>query len=211
MNAPQHAEHAQVEQAHDSHTQDETSHSFAPGHPEHVAPVAPASNKAVKFVENVLFNVRWTLLVFYLGLVAVLGLYAFAFVKEVIELFPQAIRLSALALKVEILDFVDTVMVGNLVKLIVTGSYHSFVSKAHGRANEAVSSGQLKIKISTSILVICSIALLRNFITASGPTIWDQMLKDLAIFGMLLVCSLVLSVIEYLHVKGEVLEHGMDH
>jgi uncharacterized membrane protein YqhA len=41
------------------------------------------------------------------------------------------------------LEAVDTVMIATLVKMIITGSYHSFVDKNHGQPNESSSSGML--------------------------------------------------------------------
>jgi uncharacterized membrane protein YqhA len=37
------------------------------------------------------------------------------------------------------LEAVDTVMIATLVKMIITGSYHSFVDKNHGQPNESSS------------------------------------------------------------------------
>jgi len=50
------------------------------------------------------------------------------------------------------LHAVDIVMIANLVKMIITGSYHSFIDKTHNEEIEKVSSGMLKVKMSTSIL-----------------------------------------------------------
>jgi uncharacterized membrane protein YqhA len=43
-------------------------------------------------------------------------------------------------------------MIANLVKMIITGSYHSFVDKEHGFKGENANSGMLKVKISTSLI-----------------------------------------------------------
>ena len=55
------------------------------------------------------------------------------------------------------LEDVDIVMIANLVKMIITGSYNSFVSKKHDDENEKVSSGMLKVKMSTSIMGVSAI------------------------------------------------------
>jgi uncharacterized protein (TIGR00645 family) len=159
------------------------------------------------FIESILFNVKWLLLLFYLGLVLVMLLYAFSFVKAIIAVAVQAVSLPVAEMKIVALDFVDIVMVANLVKMIITGSYNSFVSKDHGRPNENISSGTLKIKISTSIIVVCAINLLRNFV--ADHTSWSDVQAKLWIFGSFLATTLVLGILEYLHVRGEAIEAQM--
>jgi uncharacterized protein (TIGR00645 family) len=167
------------------------------------------NSRWVIWVENVIFNVKWILVLFYLGLVVVMLLYAYAFVRSILLLAPQAPGFSTDQMKIVVLDFVDIVMVANLVKMIIAGSYNSFVSKAHGRPNENISSGTLKIKISTSIIVVCSIDLLRNLIIPNVD--WDHMRIKLSIFSLFLVTTLVLGILEYLHIKGQAIEAGIQH
>jgi uncharacterized protein (TIGR00645 family) len=165
--------------------------------------------RAVRLLESVLFNVKWILPVFYLGLAVVLLLYGVAFGKEIWNIIPRAASLSTDEMKIVVLDFVDLVMVASLVKMIITGSYNSFVNKDHGRANENISSGMLKIKISTSIIVVCSIHLLRTFVAEHSS--WEDIQRKLCIYAAFLISALVLGVLEYLHQKGEALEKEEEH
>lgn len=159
----------------------------------------------VKLVERLLFNVRWVLPIFYLGLVVILGLYGYAFAKEIWHVLGEAGDMTMDKAKVIALDFVDVVMIANLVKMIVTGSYHSFISKLHGYPGENVSSGMLKVKIASSVVVVMMIHLLRTF-TEGAPDA-EALSQKLTIFGAVSTVMLVLACIEYLHIKGEVLEH----
>ena len=134
-------------------------------------------------------------------------LYGYAFVRSILLLAPQAVGFSTDQMKIVVLDFVDIVMVANLVKMIITGSYNSFVSKDHGRPNENISSGTLKIKISTSVIVVCAIHLLRNFV--ADHTSWGDLQAKLWIFASFLATTLVLGILEYLHVRGEAIEAQM--
>jgi uncharacterized protein (TIGR00645 family) len=158
----------------------------------------------ISLVEAIVFNVKWVLLLFYLGLVAVLLMFAFAYAKEVALLTTHAAAMSTEEMKIVALEFVDVVMVANLIKMIITGSYNSFVSKDHGRPNENISSGTLKIKISTSIIVVSAIYLLRNFV--SNNSAWEEIRVKLLIFALFLATTLVLGILEYLHVKGQEIE-----
>lgn len=164
-----------------------------------------ASNWCVKAVENVIFNVRWLLNPFYLGLIFVLFLYGYSYIHGIIHLVTTGYNLSTDELKIIVLDTVDVVMVANLVKMIITGSYNSFVSKAHGYVNENISSGMLKIKIATSILVVAAIHLLKEFV--NPETNWANMWKQLVIYVAFLATAYVLGKLEFLHIQGEAIEH----
>jgi uncharacterized protein (TIGR00645 family) len=160
-------------------------------------------------IESILFNVKWILPLFYLGLVIVLFLYGIAYLRGIFSIIAEAPTFSTENMEIIVLDFVDVVMIANLVKMIIAGSYNSFVSKDHGRQNENISSGTLKIKISTSIIVVCSIHLLRNFV-AEGLN-WEVIQCKLWIFAAFLATTLVLGILEYMHVKGEAIEAQIKH
>lgn len=98
-------------------------------------------------------------------------------------------------------------MIGNLIKMIITGSYNSFICKDHGDANERNSSGTLKIKIVTSIVVVAAIGLLRDF--SSSELSSEIVLQKIYIFAAFLIGALVLGVLEYMHVLGEKIEHDL--
>lgn len=167
------------------------------------------NNWAVKAVERFIFNVRWVLNLFYLGLIVVLFLYGYSYVKEIIHLLVIGSQLSMSELEIIFLDTIDVVMIANLSKMVITGSYNSFVSKTHGYANENISSGMLKNKIATSIVVVAAIHLLKEFVNEHA--VWEVIVKQLWIYGAFLLTAVVLGALEYLHIKGEVLEHKLNH
>lgn len=158
--------------------------------------------RLVSFIEACLFNVKWLLIPFYFGLVAVLFYYGLAYAKEIIEFLSHGHAATIDEAKLFALETVDVVMIANLIKMIITGSYNSFVSKAHGHPNENISSGELKIKITTSVVVLALINLLREFV--ANTTDWESIKHQLFIFGTFLVAAVVLSVVELIHVKSEV-------
>lgn len=157
-----------------------------------------------QFVEDIVFNIKWLLPLFYLALVVVMFQLFYAFGLEIWHSV-RSTTYNVEHMKVQALDFVDTVMIANLIKMIITGSYNSFICKDHGYVNERISSGMLKIKIMTSIIVVAAIGLLREFVTKTVDI--GEMSGHLAIFAAFLIGAIVLSVIEYLHIKGEKLEH----
>lgn len=150
-----------------------------------------------KVIEEIIFFSKWLLIPFYLKLFYTLALLLYSFVVDG--------HLSNEIL-LQTLEDVDIVMIANLVKMIITGSYNSFVSKEHSEPTEKVSSGLLKVKMSTSIMGVSSIHLLKSFIEA--PTLdWDTIWKQIAIHGIFIVGAIVLSIIDYLHTKSESLHH----
>lgn len=100
------------------------------------------------------------------------------------------------------LEIVDIVMIANLIKMIITGSYTSFVDKYHSEAAEKVSSGLLKVKMATSLIGVSSIHLLASFINAKS-TDWSDLYKQMAVHAMFLIGALILAIVNYLHEKLE--------
>lgn len=153
----------------------------------------------VRWTELVLFNVRWFLIPFYLGLVVVLLYYGLAYYREVWHFLKSGTDATIDDVKVFALDTIDIVMIANLIKMIITGSYNSFVSKCHGYTNENISSGELKVKIATSIVILSMVHMLKDFLGTDLN--WLVLEKNLSMFVAFMVGSIVLAFIEYLHHK----------
>jgi uncharacterized protein (TIGR00645 family) len=159
---------------------------------------ATKNSGPIRWLEKGLFNTRWMLIPFYIGLAIVLFFYGVAYFHELLMFIRSYTASTSIdEIKLFALDAIDIVMVGNLIKMIITGSYNSFVSKNHGYTGENISSGELKIKITTSIIVLCSVHLLTAFIGTEES--WMQIEKQLIIFGAFVISALVLSIIEYIH------------
>lgn len=158
-----------------------------------------------KVIERIIFGSRYVLIVCYFKLIYTLILLIIKFVGDG-KLEPHDV--------IRALEDVDIVMVANLVKSIITGSYNSFVSKEHGYLGENVSSGTLKVKMGTSLIGISSILLLQIFLSTITAVTWDTIYKLLSLHAAFLVSSLVLAVIELIHCKSEYYEaltHTTEH
>jgi len=161
-------------------------------------------------IENIIFSSKWMLIPFYFGLFIVMFIYMKQYVFDIIEMLGNK-NLNRDNVLMYALEMVDIVMIANLIKMIITGSYNSFVDKTHGKDGNNVSSGQLKVKMATSIAAVTGIHLLQEFIEIGiKPANWFQVGQQLAIHGIFLIGALVLAVIEYLHIKGEILEHQIE-
>jgi uncharacterized protein (TIGR00645 family) len=131
-----------------------------------------------------------------------MAIYATKYFEEIIHLVRESKSLNGESVMMIILELVDIVMIANLIKMIITGSYTSFITKDHDEKSEKASSGMLKVKMSTSLIGVSSIHLLQTFINAENMS-WDVIHKQLLIHASFIVGSVLLMVIEYLHVKSE--------
>jgi uncharacterized protein (TIGR00645 family) len=127
-------------------------------------------------LETLIFNSRWLLAPFYLGLVVSMALLLFAFVKELIHFLPQVTTAGTGDLIMMVLTLVDIVMVANLVLVVVFAGYETFVSKIHYAAGHEdrpdwmgmVSFSDLKIKLMGTIVAISGIDLLKTFLNVAA-------------------------------------------
>ena len=154
-----------------------------------------------KFIENVIFSSRWLLIPFYLGLFVAMIVYTYVYIQDIGHLIHEAKTITKDAVLLSTLELVDIVMIANLVKMIIVGSYGSFVDKNHDYKGEQVSSGMLKVKMSTSLIGVSSIHLLQSFINSEHQN-WEDLKKQLIIHGIFLVGALILSIIDFLHEKS---------
>ncbi len=149
--------------------------------------------KVKRIIETIIFASKWLLIPFYLKLFWTLGRLMYNFFLH------GALSNDDL---MSTLEDVDIVMIANLVKMIITGSYNSFVDKYHGVEGEQVSSGALKVKMSTSIMGVSSIHLLQTFINAEHIDS-SVIFKQLIIHVVFIFGAIMLAVIDYLHCKAE--------
>ncbi len=122
-------------------------------------------------LEHFMFNSRWLLVPFYLGLVAGIALLLVKFVKAFVALVPTVFTGESGAALLGILSLVDITLVANLLLIIIFAGYENFVSKIDTGNNEDrpswmghVSFSDLKLKLIGSIVAISGIELLKYFI-----------------------------------------------
>lgn len=153
----------------------------------------------MKFIEHLLesliFNSRWLLAPFYLGLVLGITLLLAKFGQELLHIMPQAMTLSESDVVLAILTLVDISLVANLLIIIIFSGYENFVSKIDTANHEdrpewmgKVDFSGLKIKVIASIVAISAIELLKGFVNVSNivqtaadvPAVWSEADQALA-------------------------------
>ena len=137
-------------------------------------------NLAERVLEQTLFQSRWLLAPFYLGLVLSLLLLLAAFVSELLHAIPEAMDLANVNPEHMILaslGLIDLSLAGNLVVIVIFSGYENFVSRIHTENAEdrpswmgTLDFSGLKMKLIGSIVAISAISLLRMFMALTEPT-----------------------------------------
>lgn len=129
-------------------------------------------------LEQFIFWSRWLQAPLYLGLIVAQGVYVYLFMVELWHLLSSAFaggHISETETMLVVLGLIDVVMIANLLIMVIIGGYETFVSRLdlddHPDQPEwlsHVNAGVLKIKLSTAIIGISSIHLLKTFINAAN-------------------------------------------
>lgn len=121
-------------------------------------------------LETFVFNSRWLLAPFYLGLVLAMGLLLIKFGKEFVHFVPIVFTGEGSDVIIGVLSLIDVVMIANLMLIIVFAGYENFVSKIGVDEHEDkpgwmghVGFSDLKMKVIGSIVAISAIELLKSF------------------------------------------------
>jgi uncharacterized protein (TIGR00645 family) len=145
---------------------------------------APHQDHALKPVEraleNVLFNSRWLMAPFYLGLVVSLAVLLYKFVMLVWEVILHAPSAKESDIILGVLSLIDVSLTGNLILIVVFSGYENFVSRIDPRGHPdwpewmtKVDFAGLKQKLLASIVAISAIQVLKAFMnidSAFDPT-----------------------------------------
>lgn len=121
-------------------------------------------------LESLMFNSRWLLAPFYLGLILAIGVLLIKFFKELVAFAPSVLTAEGNDIIIGVLTLIDVVMIANLLIIIIFAGYENFVSRIDTGDHEDrpswmghVSFSDLKMKLIGSIVAISGIELLKSF------------------------------------------------
>ena len=146
-------------------------------------------------VERIILSSRWILVVFYLGLVAALAVYAVSFLYKFLKVAKNVFVFDDAEMILAMLGLIDAALVASLILMVMIAGYENFVSR-FDEAGQDVSflgkldSGSLKIKVASSIVAISSIHLLQVFLNVNQYS--DMKLMWLTLMHLAFVVSAVL-------------------
>lgn len=194
---------------------------------------------ALSTLPSLIFASRWLQLPLYLGLIAAQAVYVFHFWVELVHLLEavfgsekalQALvtsigykadapitSLNETVIMLVVLALIDVVMISNLLIMVIVGGYETFVSRLHLDEHpdqpewlNHVNAGVLKIKLSTAIIGISSIHLLKNFINAGNlpehTLQWQVIIHLVFIFS-----ALAMAWVDKIMTQTLILQHQHDH
>ncbi|GAB1266057.1 TIGR00645 family protein [Aurantivibrio infirmus] len=128
-------------------------------------------NPVEKTLEAAIFNSRWLLAPFYLGLIISIVLLLVKFVQDLNHLILHIFDLKEAEVVIHILTLVDLSLVGSLLLMIIFSGYEIFVSKIDVTGHEdkpdwmgKVDFSGLKLKVIGAIVAISAIELLKTFV-----------------------------------------------
>lgn len=122
-----------------------------------------------RLLESFLFNSRWLLAPFYVGLALSLVLLLYYFLVEFAHFAGNIGNSSEKDVILAVLALIDLSFTANLVLIVIFSGYENFVSKmeidTHDRPEwmAKVDFGGLKQKLMTSIVAISAVELLKGF------------------------------------------------
>jgi uncharacterized protein (TIGR00645 family) len=125
--------------------------------------------KFERYIEAILFQSRWTLAPFYLGLALCLVLMLYHFCRELLHFIVKIPTATESDVILGVLALIDITFTANLVLIVIFSGYENFVSKFdesdHDRPDwmTKVDFGGLKQKLMTSIVAISAIQVLKAF------------------------------------------------
>ncbi len=155
-----------------------------------------ADNQAIAKLETFIFWSRWLQAPLYVGLIVAQCIYVYLFMVELWHLVakPFSAQISETEVMLVVLGLIDVVMIANLLIMVIIGGYETFVSRLDLDNNpdqpewlSHVNAGVLKIKLSTAIIGISSIHLLKTFINAANLS--DHTIKWQAIIHVIFLFS----------------------
>ena len=155
--------------------------------------------KTEYLLEATLFQSRWLLAPFYVGLV--IGLFGLLihFIRQLVEFMLHLPSSTESDVILGVLALIDVVLVGNLVLIVIFSGYENFVSRfdveSHDRPEwmTKVDFGGLKMKLLSSIVAISAIQVLKAFMNVGSYD--DKKLWWMAGIHLVFLCSMLVAAI----------------
>ena len=170
----------------------------------------------IKYLESFIFASRWIQAPLYLGLIVAQVVYCWLFMVELSHLVAGAFgphHMTETDVMLIVLGLIDVVMIANLLIMVIVGGYETFVSRldldTHPDQPEwlsHVNAGVLKIKLSTAIIGISSIHLLKSFINA-GNLAEHTLLWQVVIHVVFLFSALAMAIVDKTMTQTLALQH----
>jgi uncharacterized protein (TIGR00645 family) len=155
-----------------------------------------------RIFETLLLAARWLLVPLYLALLAsVIAVYGMVG-RELWHLLHDMLTIGEAELVLGVLAILDLVLVANLVVMVAISSYESFVSRIDFADDNKpeylgkMDAGNVKLKVSLSIVMISAINLLRAYMMDGGM---ERLPLLAAVHLVFITSTLAIAFVERAH------------
>jgi uncharacterized protein (TIGR00645 family) len=161
----------------------------------------PVAKRIENGLESLLFNSRWLMAPFYLGLVVSLAVLLLKFCMMLWEFIVHAPGSKETDIILGVLGLIDVSLVGNLILIVVFSGYENFVSKIdpgdHPDWPEwmtRVDFAGLKQKVLASIVAISAIQVLKAFMNIDAAFDVQKMSWLVGVHLVFVISALLLAL-----------------
>jgi uncharacterized protein (TIGR00645 family) len=161
----------------------------------------PAQERVRRGFEYVLFNSRWLMAPFYVGLVVALAVLFLKFIRMLWEFILHAPGAKSSETILDALALIDVTLVGNLLLIVVFSGYENFVSRIDAAANPnwpawitRIDFAGLKQKMLASIVAISAIHVLEAFLNIDASFDATRMIWLVAVHLVFVISALLLAL-----------------
>ncbi|MEI7932723.1 MAG: TIGR00645 family protein [Alphaproteobacteria bacterium] len=172
----------------------------------------PRAKEVERIFERTLFQSRWLIAPFYVGLVIALIALVIVFARAIYVYLWQVPTMGTQDAILMALDLIDVSLIANLLLIVIFSGYENFVSKIDTDGHEdrpdwmgSVNFGDLKMKLIASVTAISAITLLKHFITITkDKTISEEriLIWIIAMTLTFVISGVLLALMDKLKGKG---------
>jgi uncharacterized protein (TIGR00645 family) len=177
---------------------------------EQAAPSRPrsVSERVRRTFEYVLFNSRWLMAPFYVGLVVALAVMFLKFLRMLWEFILHAQGSKPTEIILDVLSLIDVTLVCNLILIVVFSGYENFVSRIDTSGNPSwpiwitkIDFAGLKQKLLASIVAISAIHVLEAFLNIDAAFDATRMTWLVAVHLVFVISAVLLALSDRLTVE----------
>jgi uncharacterized protein (TIGR00645 family) len=172
------------------------------------SPARPVSKRVQRGFEYVLFNSRWLMAPFYVGLVVALAVMFLKFLRMLWEFILHAQGSKSTEIILDVLSLIDVTLVCNLILIVVFSGYENFVSRIDTSGNPSwpiwitkIDFAGLKQKLLASIVAISAIHVLEAFLNIDAAFDATRMTWLVAVHLVFVISAVLLALSDRLTVE----------
>jgi uncharacterized protein (TIGR00645 family) len=161
----------------------------------------PVAKRIQRGFEYVLFNSRWLMAPFYVGLVVALAVMFLKFLRMLWEFILHAQGGKSTETILEVLALIDVTLVCNLILIVVFSGYENFVSRIDTSGNPnwpiwitKIDFAGLKQKLLASIVAISAIHVLEAFLNIDAAFDATRMTWLVGVHLVFVISAVLLAV-----------------